>query len=86
MRSSGQYVKNAVPMIHFCGTGPQKRLSSEIAPVVTHHVVVTGRNGDLLREEAVARAPVCRQDPCVECAPQVVGELLLHAVAIHVAR
>lgn len=29
IRPGGQYVKNAVPMIHPCGTGPQKRLSSD---------------------------------------------------------
>ena len=29
MRFGGQYVANAPPMIHFFGTGPQKRESSD---------------------------------------------------------
>ena len=31
MRSGGQYVATALPMIHARGTGPQKRLSLEFA-------------------------------------------------------
>src|SRR2546421_892468 len=39
MRPGGQYVANAAPMIHFFGTGPQKRLSSEeprLSPIMKY--------------------------------------------------
>src|SRR3954452_5845053 len=51
MRFGGQYVAKASPMIHFLGTGPQKRLSSEeprLSPIMKYSpagtVTVTGKS------------------------------------------
>ena len=54
MRSGGQYVKKATPMIHLSGTGPQNRLSSDtprLSPIMKYSpggiVIVFGKVQEL---------------------------------------
>ena len=60
MRCGGQYVKKALPMIHFFGTGPQSRLSSlspRLSPIMKKWpggIVISREVADL----AVARTAV----------------------------